>query len=134
MARNVEKVCTQSAEGGPSILTGRPCLAASYAAIAAANEALASRMLAIGSLPVCRQSMRWAGGNGAGGANDGASAARSNTQSAAPAASTARPGDLKNCSPISPREPTASKRTTLFCFGEGPVVRGALIVHDASSV
>ena len=35
---------------------------------------------------------------------------------------------------ISPREPTTSSRTTLFCFGDGPVFLGALIVHEASSV
>jgi hypothetical protein len=35
---------------------------------------------------------------------------------------------------ISPREPTASKRRTLFCFGDGPVLRGELMVHEASSV
>ena len=35
---------------------------------------------------------------------------------------------------ISPRVPTSSNRTTAFCFGEGAVFFGELIVHDASSV
>src|SRR5436190_17023356 len=55
-------------------------------------------------------------------------------QFSAPAARTARPGSRNHCSTISPRLPTTSSRTTLFCFGDGPLRRGALIVHDASSV
>ena len=35
---------------------------------------------------------------------------------------------------ISPRSPITSSRTTLFCFGDGRVLTGELIVQDASSV
>jgi len=81
---------------------------------------------------VSMQSTRWFRGKGDGGPN--ASPRRSKTQSSAPAASTAPPGDRNHCSISSPRVPTISSRTTLLCFGDGPVLRGALIVQDASSV